>query len=187
MMKKSLAAVVLISLLALSSVSAWPFSSKEEASSLVPLSQNLLQSSSNREASCLTEETEESEKPSTVSTTTSEVVVPRAEYEALLHEIADGVEDMEDGHDLVAEAAVLYEAKYNALMKPRYVVKAIGEWSKGDDSFASIKAGIGFGAIFSQKYYIEAGLLKNDLSKWDKENLLSLPAYTFTFGIGYVF
>ena len=188
-MKKSLAVAVLIFLLVLSSVSAWPFSSKgTEETALVPLSQNLLPSSSNKAESCLNGEESAPETPSTVSTTTSDVVViPKAEYEALLNEVAAGVEDMEDGHSLVSESAVLYEEKYNALMRPRYMIKAIGEWSKGEGSFSTIKAGFGFGALFSQKYFIEVGVLKNDLSKWGKENLLSLSGYTFSFGIGYIF
>ena len=190
-MKKTLVVIGLISLLALFSVSAWPFSSKgTEETALVPLSQNLLPSSSNKEVSSLTEEVTAPETPSTASTTTSDgdvVTIPRAEYEALLNEVAAGVEDMEDGHSLVSESAVLYEEKYNALMRPRYMVKAIGEWSKGEGSFSTIKAGFGFGALFSQKYFIEVGVLKNDLSKWGKENLLSLSGYTFSFGIGYIF
>lgn len=187
-MMKKIAILGLIFCLALSSVSAWPFSSKgTEETALVPLSQNLLPSSSNKEESCLTEEATVPETPSTVSTITSDMVeIPRAEYEALLNEVAAGVEDMEDGHNLVAEGAVLYEAKYNALMKPRYMVKAIGEWSKGE-GFGVIKAGFGAGVLFSQKYFIELDVLKNDLSKWDKENLFSLSGYTFSFGIGYIF
>ena len=190
-MKKTLVVIGLISLLALFSVSAWPFSSKgTEETALVPLSQNLLPSSSNKEVSSLTEEVTAPETPSTASTTTSDgdvVTIPRAEYEALLNEVAAGVEDMEDGHSLVSESAVLYEEKYNALMRPRYMIKAIGEWSKGEGSFSTIKAGFGFGALFSQKYFIEVGALKNDLSKWGKEDLFSLSGYTFSFGIGYIF
>lgn len=188
MMKKSLAVAVLIFLLVLSSVSAWPFSLKgTEETALVPLSQNLLPSSSNKEVSCSAEEVAEPETPSTVFTTTSDMVeIPRAEYTALLNEVAAGVEDMEDGHNLVAEGAKLYEEKYNALMKPRYMVKAIGEWQKGEN-FGKIKAGFGFGALFSQKYFLEVGVLKNDLSKWGKSDLLSLSGYTFSFGIGYIF
>lgn len=191
-MMKKIAILGLIFCLVLSSVSAWPFSSKgTEETALVPLSQNLLPSSSNKAESCLNEEKEEPETPSTVSTTTCEeenVVIPRNEYTALLNEVAAGVEDMEDGHNLVAEGAALYEGKYNALMRPRYMVKVIGEWQKGDgNTLSSIKAGFGFGALFSQKYFLEVGVLKNDLSKWGKADLLSLSGYTFSFGIGYIF
>ena len=189
-MMKKIAILGLIFCLVLSSVSAWPFSSKStEETALVPLSQNLLPSSSNKEVSSLTEEKEGLTAPSTVSTTTSEsekVEIPRGEYEALLNEVAAGVEDMEDGHSLVEESAVLYEERVNELMKPKYMIKAIGEWQKGEN-FGKIKAGFGFGALFSQKYFLEVGVLKNDLSKWGKEDLLSLSGYTFSFGIGYIF
>lgn len=182
MMKKAII-VTLICFLALFSVSAWPFSSK--GTSVVPLAQNLLPSSSSTETKSSTEEKTESPMPSTGSLTTSDddmVLIPKAELEAIVNELNAGVEDMVDGHEAIITGAVDYERKYLALMKPRYIIKAVGEWSP-----LSIKAGIGFGALFSQKYYVEASVMKNDLSAWNKDALLSLNGYTFSFGMGVVF
>lgn len=181
-MKKTVV-IGLIFCLVLSSVSAWPFSSK--GTSVVPLAQTLLPSSSGTETKSSPEEKTELTTPSTGYQTTSDedmVLIPKAELEAIVNELAAGVEDMSDGHEAIITGAVDYERKYLALMKPRYIIKAVGEWNP-----SSIKAGIGFGALFSQKYFIEASVMKNDLSAWSMDALTSLNGYTFSFGMGYVF
>lgn len=183
-MKKTLV-IGLIFCLVLSSVSAWPFSSKDTSAGVVPLAQTLLPSSSNTETKSSTEEKTESTTPSTSSPIISNpemVSIPKAELEAIVNELNSGVEDMEDGHEAVLAGAVDYEKKYLNLMKPRYIIKAVGEWNQ-----MSIKAGIGFGVLFSQKYYVEANVMKNDLSAWSMDALTSLNGYTFSFGLGYTF
>lgn len=183
-MKKALV-ITLISFLVLSSVSAWPFSSKDTSAGVVPLAQTLLPSSSSTETKSSTEEKTESTTPSTGSPITSDtemVSIPKAELEAIVNELNSGVEDMSDGHEAIITGAVDYERKYLNLMKPRYIIKAIGEWNP-----SSIKAGFGVGALFSQKYYVELGVMKNDLSAWNKEALTSINGYTISFGLGYTF
>lgn len=183
-MKKTVV-IGLIFCLVLSSVSAWPFSSKDTSAGVVPLAQTLLPSSSSTETKSSIEEKTESTTPSTSSPIISDtemVSIPKTELEAIVNELNSGVEDMSDGHEAIVTGAVDYERKYLNLMKPRYIIKAVGEWNP-----MSIKAGIGFGALFSQKYYVEASVMKNDLSAWSMDALTSLNGYTFSFGMGYTF
>ncbi len=179
--KKTLIVILGISLLALSSVAAWPFSQKAESKAIVPLVQTL---QSTQETPSSQEEKTESVKPSEGSLTISEtevVCIPKDELVDIVAELETGTTEMSDGHEVVSAAAVDYEKKYNDLMKPKYFVKAIGEY----DFDKVFGVGIGGGVIFQQKYMFDLSIVKKDVM--DFTSYGKLNGYKVTFSIGYVF
>lgn len=175
-MTKKILAILLISFLVLSSVSAWPFSSKNtQESTLVPLSTTLL---STPEKPSTTEEENEPATPSTTSTTTSEI---DAEAARILAELEAGLTEMDAGHEVVSDAAKAYEAELAKIKKVAFFGKVNGAWNGALD----FSAGVSGGAVFSSKYIVELGVMKKNLL--DLSSYGTLSAYGVTFSIGYIF
>ncbi len=178
---KTLIVILGISLLALSSVVAWPFSQKDESKAVVPLAQTL---QSTQETPSSAEEKTELIKPSEGSTTISNeevVCIPKDDFIDIVSELETGATEMADGHEVVSAAAVDYERKYADLMKPKYFVKAVADYDLGK----VFGLGIGGGLIISQKYMFDLSVVKKDIM--DISSYGSLDGYRITFSVGYVF
>ena len=178
---KTLIVILGISLLALSSAVAWPFSQKDESKAIVPLVQTL---PSVQETPSSQEEKTEQPKPSEDLVTTSKeevVCIPKDDLVDIVSELEVGVTEMSDGHEVVSAAAVDYERKYAELMKPKFYVKAIADW----DFDKTFGVGIGGGMIIAQKYMFDLSIVKKDITC--VTDYASLNAYRATFSIGYVF
>ena len=173
---KKIAIIGLIFCLALSSVSAWPFSSKNtQESVLVPLSTTLL---STQEKSSTAEGEKESAKPSTTSMTTSEI---DAEAARIMAEVEAGLAEMDAGHEVVSDAAVAYERELARVKKLCFFGKVNGAWNGALD----FSIGVSGGMVISSKYILEAGIMKKNLL--DLSSYGDISAYGVTFSIGYIF
>lgn len=179
---KTLIVILGISLLALSSVVAWPFSQKDESKAVVPLAQTL-QSTQEMPSSqeVKTEQPKLSEDSATISNSEDVVCIPKDELVDIVAELETGTTEMSDGHEMVSAAAVDYERKYIELMKPKYFVKAVADWDIGQ----MFGVGVGGGVIFSQKYMFDLSIVKKDIM--DLTSYGNLNGYRVTFSVGYVF
>ena len=175
-MKKNLVVIGLIFCLALSSVSAWPFSSKNtQESALVPLSTTLL---STQEKNSTAGEENESAKQLTTSTTTSEVDTEAAR---ILAEVEAGLAEMDAGHEVVSDTAVAYEKKLAEVKRTAFFSKVNGAWNGG----LQFSIGISAGFVIAGDYILEAGVMKKNLL--DLSSYGDVTAYSVTFSIGYIF
>ena len=175
-MKKTLIVIGLIFCLVLSSVSAWPFSSKNtQESALVPLSTTLL---STQEKTSTEKGENESATPSTTSMTTSEIDTEAAK---ILAEVEAGLAEMDAGHEVVSDAAVAYERELAKIKKVCFFGKVNGAWNGGID----FSIGVSGGMVVTSKYIFELGVMKKNLL--DLSSYGDISAYGVTFSIGYIF
>ena len=186
-MKKTLVVIGLISLLALFSVSAWPFSSKNtQESALVPLSTTLL---STQEKTSTEKEENKSETQSTPSTTTSNSGMSAEEIDAEAERIKTeamasleaGLAKMDAGHEVVSDAAVAYEGELARVKKVAFFGKVNGAWNGGID----FSIGVSGGMVVTSRYIFELGVMKKNLL--DLSSYGDISAYGVTFSIGYIF